>query len=149
MTDDAARDILEHSDEYAALSIPLEACGCSPDVISEVRWRGGELHRDAEPPSGPGGEGQGSLVCLDDALDDCQAEAYACVVGAYAFAASLKRLGKRGSQLWGELLAGVLDGEHHARGVSAGRDPYGAPFRQVVDDRVVHEVRSHLEQERG
>ena len=34
-------------------------------------------------------------------------------------------------------------------GVSAGRDPYGAPFRQVVDDRVVHEVRSHLKQERG
>src|SRR5437764_481814 len=118
-------------------------------VICEERWRGGELHRDAEPPSGPGGEGQGSLVCLDDPLDDCQAEADACVVGAYAFAAPLKRLGKRGSQLWGELLAGVLDGEHHARGVSAGRDPYGALFRQVVDDRVVHEVRSHLKQERG
>jgi hypothetical protein len=33
---------------------------------------------------------------LGDALDDCQAEADACVVGAYAVAAALKRLGKRG-----------------------------------------------------
>jgi hypothetical protein len=40
-------------------------------------------------------------VCFGDALDDCQAEADACVVGAYAFAAALKRLGKRGDQLWG------------------------------------------------
>ena len=33
-------------------------------------------------------------------------------------------------------------------GVNAGRDPHGALFRQVVDDRVVHEVRSQLQQER-
>jgi hypothetical protein len=71
------------------------------------------------------------------------------VVGAYAFGAALKRLGKRGNQLWGELLAGVLDGERHAAGVSAGRDPDGALLGQVVDDRVVHDVRSHLQQERG
>jgi hypothetical protein len=36
---------------------------------------------------------------LGDALDDCQAEAdtdaEVCVFGAYAFAAALKRLGKR------------------------------------------------------
>jgi hypothetical protein len=86
---------------------------------------------------------------LGDAVDDCQAEADTCVVGAYALGAAPKRLGKRGSQLWGELLAGVLDGEHHSLGVSAGRDPHGAVFSQVVDDRVVHEVRSHLQQERG
>ena len=48
----------------------------------------------------------------------------------------------------GELLAGVLDGELHALGVSAGRDPHGALVRQVVDDRVVHEVRRQLQQER-
>ena len=118
-------------------------------IMCHMRWRGGKLHRDAEPPSGPGGEGEGSVVCLGDALDDRQAEADACVVGAYAFAAALKRLGKRGDQLWGELLAGVLDSEHHALGVNAGRDPHGALFRQVVDDRVVHEVRRHLQQERG
>ncbi len=53
-----------------------------------------------------------------------------------------------GHQLWGELLAGVLDGEHHTLGVNGGRDPHGALFRQVVDDRVVHEVRSQLQQER-
>jgi hypothetical protein len=87
-------------------------------------------------------------VCLGDALDDCQAESDACVLGAYASAAALKGLAKRGNQLWGELLAGVLDGQHHGLGVSAGRDPHGAVFRQVVDDGVVHEVRSHLQQER-
>jgi hypothetical protein len=36
-------------------------------------------------------------VCSGDAFGDCQAEADACVVGAYAFGASLKRLGKRGN----------------------------------------------------
>jgi hypothetical protein len=85
---------------------------------------------------------------LGDAVDDREAEANACVVGAYALGAALKRLGKRGHQLWGELLAGVLDGEHHALGVNAGRDPHGALVGQVVDDRVVHEVRGHLQQER-
>jgi hypothetical protein len=70
------------------------------------------------------------------------------VVGAYSFGATLKRLDKRGNQLWGELLAGVLDREHHRLGVDAGRDPHGALVGQVVDDRVVHEVRGHLQQER-
>ena len=83
-----------------------------------------------------------------DAVDDRQAEADTCVVGAYAFGAALKRLGKRGDQLWGELLAGVLDRERHRLGVNAGGDPHGALFRQVVDDRVVHEVRRHLQQQR-
>jgi len=55
------------------------------------------LHRDAEPAGGPGGEGEGSVVCLGDAFDDCQAEADTCVVGAYAFGAAKKRLGKRGN----------------------------------------------------
>ena len=49
-----------------------------------VPGRGGELHRDAEPAGGPGGEGEGSVVCLGDALDDRQAEADTCVVGADA-----------------------------------------------------------------
>ena len=48
----------------------------------------------------------------------------------------------------GELLAGVLDREHHTLGVSAGRDPHDALFREVVDDRVVHEVCRQLQQER-
>ncbi len=38
-------------------------------------------------------------MCLGDALDDCQAEANACVVGAYAFGAALKRLGTHGAEL--------------------------------------------------
>src|SRR5206468_12988717 len=102
-----------------------------------------------ESAGGPGGEGEGSVVCLGDAFDDCHAEADACVVGAYAFGAALKRLGKRGDQLWGELVAGALDGEHRTLRVNAGRDPHGAVFGQIVDDRVVHEVRAQLLQERG
>ena len=39
-------------------------------------------------------------MCLGDALDDCQAEADACVVGAYAFGAAEERLDKRGNRLW-------------------------------------------------
>ena len=66
------------------------------------------MHRDAEPAGSPGGEGEGPVVCLGDAFDDCQAEAGTCVVAAYAFGAALKRLGKRGNQLWSELLAAVL-----------------------------------------
>ena len=88
------------------------------------------------------------MVCLGDAFDDCQTEADACVAGAYAFGAALKRLEKRGNQLWRELLAGVLDGERHSLGVKAGSDTHRALFRQVVDDRVVHEVRNQLQQER-
>ena len=45
-------------------------------------------------PRGSGGEG--SVVCLGHALDDCQPEADACVVGAYAFGAAKKRLRKGG-----------------------------------------------------
>ena len=70
---------------------------------------GGELHRDAEPARAAGGEVEGSVVCLGDAFDDCQAEADTRVVGACAFGPALKRLDKRGSKLWGELLTGVLD----------------------------------------
>jgi hypothetical protein len=88
-------------------------------------------------------------VGLGDALDDGQAEADTRVVGADAFGAANKRLGKRGNYRWGELLAGVLDGEDDTPGVNAGRDPHGALFGQIVDDRVVHEVRRHLQQERA
>ena len=106
------------------------------------------MHRDAEPAGGAGGEGEGSVVCLGDAFDDCQAEPDTCVVGAYAFGAAKERLGERGNDVWGELLAGVLDGEHRTLGVNAGRDPDGALVGQVVDDRVVYEVRAQLQQER-
>src|SRR5207248_5227069 len=114
------------------------------------RGRGVLVRRASASAGSPGGGGDGSVVCLGDAFDDCQAEADTdtCVVGAYAFGAAKKRLGKRGYYLWGELLAGVLDGERHALGVNVGRDPHGAVFGQVVDDRVLHEVRGHLQQER-
>jgi hypothetical protein len=87
-------------------------------------------------------------VCLGDASYDCQAEADACVVAAYPFGAAEERLGKRGDELGGELLAGVLDSEHHTLGVKAGRDPHCPLFGQVVNDRVVDEVCGQLQQER-
>jgi hypothetical protein len=55
-------------------------------------------------------------VRLGDALDDCQAEADAGVVGADSFAAAKERLVESGDHLRGELLAAVLDAEHRARG---------------------------------
>jgi hypothetical protein len=50
---------------------------------------------------------------LGDALDDRQAETDATVVGADPVGAALKRHGQRGDEVRRELLAGVLDGEHH------------------------------------
>ena len=47
------------------------------------------MHRDAEPACGPGGEREVSVVCLGDALDDCQTEADTCVVCADAYRAAL------------------------------------------------------------
>ena len=88
-------------------------------------------------------------MCLGDALGDCQAEADACVVGAYALGAALKWLGECGNRLAGEFFAGVLDRELHGVGLHAGGDPDCAVVGEVVDDRVVHEVCGHLQQERG
>ena len=68
--------------------------------------------------------------------------------GAYAFGAAKERFGKRGNRLRGELLAGVLDGEHGTLPGNAGRHPHAALFGEVVDDRVLQEVRRHLQQER-
>jgi hypothetical protein len=59
-------------------------------------------------------------VCLGDAFDDCQAEANTCVICAYAFAAAKKWLGKRGNQLWRELLGAVAYTE-------LGEDPAHVP----------------------
>ena len=106
------------------------------------------MHCDAEPASGPGGEGESSVVCSCDAVYDCQAEAHTCVIGVYAFRAPLKRLGKGGNQLRSKVLPGVLDREHHILGVNVGSDPYGAVLGKIVDDGVVYEVRRQLEQER-
>src|SRR3954468_4138002 len=126
------------------------AMGCFLPVKRDlrVRWRGGELQRGAEPAGGAGGEGEGPVVGLGDALDDRQAQAGTCVLGAYAFGSATKRVAERRHQLCGELLAGVLDSERHAAGVNAGRDPHGALVGHIVDDRVVHEIRTHLQQER-
>src|SRR3954470_20418139 len=99
---------------------------------ARLRWRGGELHRDAEAAGWPGGEAEGSVVRLGDALHDGQAEADARVVGADAFVAAPKGLGKRGDELRGELLARVLHGERNGPGLSAGRDPHGPVLGQVV-----------------
>src|SRR5215212_10105872 len=129
---------------------------CEPESRSVMRgvllarewWRGGELHRDAEPADGPRGEDEGSVVCLGDAFDYGQAKADTCVVGAYPFGAALERFGECRDQLWRELLAGVFDSEHDGLGADGGVDPHGALFTQIVDDGVVQQVRGHLQQER-
>src|SRR4051794_32077015 len=54
---------------------------CPGSSAALVRGRGGELHRDAQPPCGPRGEGEGAVVGLGDALHDGQAEADPGVVG--------------------------------------------------------------------
>src|ERR1700680_2313640 len=106
------------------------------------------MHRDAEPASGPGGAGEISVVCLGDALDDGQAEADTRMITADAFSAALEWFGECRDQLRGELRAGVLAGEHDGTGGDDSLDLHGAVFGEVVDDRVVQEVRGHLQQER-
>src|SRR5262245_62042628 len=89
------------------------------------RW---QSHGDAEAAGGARREREGPVVCLGDALDDGQAEADTCVVGAYALGATPERRDQRGDQLWSELLAGVLDGKHRPLAVDVGGDPHGAAF---------------------
>jgi len=55
-------------------------------------------------------------VGLGDAFDDCEAEAHAYVVGAYAFPVPRRKNGStsgRGDQLWVDVLTGVLDAERN------------------------------------
>ena len=80
------------------------------------------MHSDAESPSGPGGEGEGPVVCLGDAFEDCRAEADTCMVTAYAFGAALERFGECRDQLWSELVAGVFDSENDGLRADGGVD---------------------------
>lgn len=82
-----------------------------------------------------------------DGLDDRQAEAYSRVVGVDALGAALERLGEGRDLVRGERFAGVLDREDRGLGADGGGHPDGAPLGEVVDDRVLHEVRGQLEQE--
>ena len=108
---------------------------CAARRGSSSSWRrrsadaAGSCTVTQSPPAARGVRVRVPSCASGDALDDRQAEADARVVGAHALGAALERLGERGDQLRGERLAGVLDGEHHALGVSAGRDPHGARAR--------------------
>ena len=57
------------------------------------------MHSDAESSRRPWGEGEGSVVRLGDALNDCKAEADTCVGCGSAFGAALKRLRQCGYDL--------------------------------------------------
>jgi hypothetical protein len=61
-------------------------------------------------------ERQRSVVGLDDAFDDCQAQAETGMVAADALGSALKRLGQRRDQLRTEPVAGVLHGERDLTG---------------------------------
>jgi hypothetical protein len=80
-----ARETSPRHDFYAA-GVEPRALRDRPsawqDWLAQFSWRSGEFHRDAESASGPGGEGEGSVVCLGDAVGDCQAEADTGVVDA-------------------------------------------------------------------
>src|SRR5215218_1815665 len=113
-----------------------------------TRWRGGESHRDGESAGGPAGEVEGPVVRLGDALDDRQAEAHTGMVAADAFGAALERFRECRDQLWTEHLAAVLDREHDGLGALRCADLHRAVVGEIVDDRVVQEVRGQLQQER-
>src|SRR5262245_35327358 len=102
-------------------------------LLALERWGGGDLQREAEPATDPGGEGEGSVVCLRDALDDGQAETDTGMAGADAFGAALERFGEGRDQLGRELLAGVFDSQHDGLGADGGVDLHGAMFGEVVD----------------
>lgn len=137
----------------------VSRCSCqrSPRISGQLPYivttSGHQARSDAvgsctvtQSPQRAGGEGQDPAVCPGDALDDGQAKTNARVVGHSPFSSPLKRLGERGNQLSGEVLACVLDREQRTCGENAGRDPHVAPFRQVVNDRVVDEIRGQLQQ---
>ena len=68
----------------------LNAVGAVPAALASRRWwrirsqalSGGQLHHDAESPSGTRGEGEASVVGSSDAVDDGQTEADTRPVGA-------------------------------------------------------------------
>lgn len=86
---------------------------------------------------------------LDDTPDDRQAEADAGVIGTDAPGAPLEELGQRRDHGCSERLTGVLDRQRGPAVPNAGHYPYRAAVRQVVHDRVVHEIHDHLLQKRS
>ena len=91
-------------DDPSGVTIPLT-------VIGQRRWSRRGVAPLCGARSGPG-EGERSVVCLGDALDDCQAEADTCV-----FVCVRCREMKCGNYLWGSFLL-VSDSEHHTLGVT-------------------------------
>ena len=71
------------------------------------------------------------------------------MITAGAFGAALERFSEYRDQLRSELRSGVLDREHDGPGAESGADKHGAVLGEVVDDRVVQEVRGHLQQQSG
>ncbi len=115
--------------------------------LASPRRRCRQLHRNAQAPCGSGSERERSVVGFSDALHDCQAETDTCVAGEDAFRAALERFSQRRDQLWCKRLARVFNRKHHAPGPGTSLHPYRAPLN-VVDDRVVDQIRGHLQQER-
>src|SRR5690606_18689355 len=91
-------------------------------LIGLVGGRGRELHRDPEPAAWARGEGEGSIMGLDDTLDDRQAQADPGVIAAYPLGAALKRLGESRDELRAERLAAVFDSEGDEVGTDGGID---------------------------
>ena len=110
---------------------------CS-DPIRDSRRSLRELHRDTEPTGGTGGEGEGSVVRLHDALGDREAEADAGVIAANALGAALERLREGGDDLRNSATPPCSRLARRPRRRSTPRWPYRPPCRpslQVVHDR--------------
>src|SRR6266511_1470712 len=96
----ASRRDLDGLQTHRVDRAPL-ACRNSPDPHLPVCSGAAVSCTVTQSPQQPGGEGEGSVVGLSDAVDDCQAEADTCVAGAYAFGATLKQLDKRAQRSLG------------------------------------------------
>src|SRR5882757_7986158 len=118
-------------------------------MVAGSNHTGRQPYGDAEAAARAWGKAEGSVVSLRDALDDRQTKAESGMVGANPSAAALERFDQRGDQVRGEHFAGVLDSEYDGPRLDAGGHPDRAAVREVVDDRVVHEVRGQLQQQRA
>ena len=108
----------------------------------------GQSHRDAEPASGAGGRGQTLPSCAWVMLSTIARPrpTPACVT-ADPYGAALERLGECRDQRCEVSLSPVFSTVSRTDfGAASGAELHGAVFG-VVDDRVVQEVRGHLQQE--
>lgn len=88
-------------------------------------------------------------MCSGDALDDRQAQTDTGLVAANARGSPPERFGQRRYQLRAQPFTAVLDAQLDELGARRCGDLHGATIGEVVNDGIVHEVRHHLQEQRG